>query len=95
MQRMPYRYFGDPSSMRMSRRRQIFASMIVALIATAVIGSVAEFSGNVFFRALIRPFALLGFVFGNVHQGSYAITLATLFVTIFALTFVLLRAVLR
>lgn len=79
----------------MSRRNQVVVSFGVALIMTAVIGTAAEFSDNILCRFLIRPFALLGFVLGNIHQGSYVITLTTLFSTIFALTFLFLRAFLR
>jgi len=95
MQRMSNGYFGNSDSMSMSRRNEVAVSIGVATVMTAVIGSAAEFTDNAFCRILIRPFALLGFVFGNVHQGSYTITMATLFGTVFALTYVSLRVVAR
>lgn len=79
--------------MNMSSRRRLAVSFGAAVVVTGTIGSVAEFTENRLIRAFVRPFALMGFALGNVHQGSYPITFGLLFATVFVFVYLSLCAI--
>ena len=59
--------------------RSLAISVVVGFVLTAFLGLTATFTDTPAIRAVVRPFALVGFVLVNSHQGSLVVSLTAMF----------------
>jgi hypothetical protein len=70
--------------------RRVAVSVGVGVAVSVILTLLSEVVGVPAVRPIVRPFGLLGFAFGNVHQGSYLISESAMVITFSVAAFLLL-----